>query len=83
MFKTPRRVRGSSISGCGVSIEDDKENARAHTGVAGVGKGKDGNAAEGHMEKPKQLSGKKRGGDDIEKQKAFTGSYFQVTVLFV
>lgn len=69
-----------------VGFEDDKENA----GAAGGGKRGKGSASGGgdggfgagpvRVGVDQQLSGHKRGGGDIaiEKQKSFTGSYFQV-----
>lgn len=76
---------------------DDKENTQAGAGAgAGAGLGvvggekqredglneNDDGCGNGVVEK-KQLSGQKRGGGgvEIEKQKSFTGSYFQVRLL--
>lgn len=81
-FKTPRRVRKASFSGGGASGRVDKENTRSGVGVVGGGRGSKGND-DGSESRQKHLSGKKRGGDDIAKQQSFTGSYFQVTRLFV
>lgn len=63
---------------------DDKENAGAVGGGKGKGSSSGGGDAfgtgTGSVADSKQLSGQKRGGGDIEieKQKSFTGSYFQV-----
>lgn len=77
-----------SLSGFGVrpSGEDDKENAQAGVGgtdVRKLGDGVSGSSCDGGggtVESKEHVLGQKRGGGDIEieKQKSFTGSYFQV-----
>lgn len=79
-FQTPsRRARVSSIASVG---GEDKENTRSFVGgKRGEGSSNGGGDSFGKIaEVDTQLSGQKRGGGDIaiEKQKSFTGSYFQV-----
>lgn len=62
-----------------MSSGDDKENANGQVGVVGGGKKR----VSGLGDSEGLLVGKKRGGDEIAKQKAFTGSYFQVIVLLM
>lgn len=76
VFETPRRVQRVSITDGGAACGDDKENARSKIGVVGGGK-KLGDSS-GNCVPEETLSGSKRGGDEIAKQKSFTGSYFQV-----
>lgn len=77
MFETPRRAQRVSFPDSGVKCGDDKENARSKIGVVGGGKKLGGNIG-GIYSEQETLSGSKRGGDEIAKQKSFTGSYFQV-----
>eukprot|EP00904_Undaria_pinnatifida_P004955 jgi/Undpi1/158/HiC_scaffold_1.g00155.m1 len=78
VFETPRRVQRVSIPDSGAACGDDKENARCKIGVVGGGKKLGGNTV-GVCSEKETLSGSKRGGDEIAKQKSFTGSYFQVS----
>ncbi|CAB1113495.1 unnamed protein product [Ectocarpus sp. CCAP 1310/34] len=77
-YKTPSRVRLSCETSAGGTAADgaDKENSQVGAGLVGGGKKREGDAA---LEAKKQISGQKRTGGDIEKQKSFTGSYFQVS----
>ncbi|CAN0333093.1 unnamed protein product, partial [Laminaria digitata] len=77
VFETPRRIQRVSSTDSGAACGDDKENARSKIGVVGGGKKLGGNT--GSCDSEETLSGSKRGGDEIAKQKSFTGSYFQVS----
>lgn len=73
-LETPVRTSGSAALG-----GDDKENVRASkVGVLGDGK-KDSDSSSVESTPEEQLSGKKRGGDGIQKQISFMGSYFHVS----
>ena len=67
-------INSNSRNTDGVPSEDDKENVYCNTNG-----GFDSKKAVGACDPlEEQLLGKKRGGDEIAKQKSFTGSYFQV-----
>lgn len=70
----------ASITDSSAACGDDKENTRSKVGVVGGGKKQTGNT--GSCNSEETLSGSKRGGDEIAKQRSFTGSYFQVLSLF-
>ncbi|CAM9597839.1 unnamed protein product, partial [Scytosiphon promiscuus] len=76
----PRRGAVGSSSGSGVLAREDKENLHVRAVVGRRGKEGGGNSVSPETCGDTQVSGKKRGGGDmgIEKQKSFTGSYFQV-----
>lgn len=72
-FKTPRRPRGDPDSrdnlgqGSGDESQNDDDNGKENVDCNGNGEGQRG-----------QVLGKKRGGDQIDKQMSYSGSYFQV-----
>lgn len=74
---------GAGSASCEAYGHDDKENTGA-VGAEKRGKGSSNGGADGFgagSVGDRQLSGQKRGGYavEIEKQKSFTGSYFQVS----
>lgn len=67
--------------GSGVSAVEDKENCPVRGSARLAGKESIDHCGSDGVNDETQMSGKKRGGGDIEieKQKSFTGSYFQVS----
>lgn len=63
--KTPARRGGNA------ALEGNKENSQSTVGPYGT-------EHEAGCEAQEPLSGRKRGGEQIAKQKSFSGSYFQV-----